>query len=237
LTGAPVSPAICGPDAVGLASEEDQTVSERPRLEATSRAESGKSAAARLRQEGRLPAVLFGHGIDSQSLSVDAHELSRLRRHAGATTLVDLTVDGHASRAVLIHGVQIHKVTHEPVHVDLFAVQMTEELTAEVPLVPQGVAPASEAGGTLVHPVSSVKVRALPEALPESIHYDLGSLTDYEHVLTVADLVAPEGVTIQTDPSELIARVLAPRVEEAPAVVEAPAEAPAEAAESPASEG
>ncbi len=212
-------------------------MSQRPRLEATSRDESGKSAAARLRRTGRLPAVLFGHGIDSQSLSVDAHELSLLRRHVGATTLVDLSVDGSSSSAVLIHGVQIHKVTHQPVHVDLFAVQMTEELTAEVPLVPQGVSPASEAGGTLVHPVSSVKVRALPEALPESIHYDLGSLTDYEHVLTVADLVVPAGVVIQTDPSELIARVLAPRVEETPIGAEAPAEAPAEAAEAPASEG
>ena len=209
-------------------------MSDRPRLEATSRAESGKSAAARLRREGRLPAVLFGHGIDSQSLSVDAHELARLRRHAGATTLVDLSVDGSASRAVLIHGVQIHKVTHEPVHVDLFAVQMTEELTAEVPLVPQGVAPAAENGGTLVHPVSSVKVRALPEALPESIHYDLSSLTDFDRVITVGDLVVPPGVTIHAEPTELIARVLAPRVEEAPAGAEAPAEAPAEAEEPPA---
>jgi large subunit ribosomal protein L25 len=237
LTGAPVSPAISGPDAVGLASEEDQNVSERPRLEATSRAESGKSAAARLRHGGRLPAVLFGHGIESQSLSLDMHELARLRRHVGATTLVDLTVDGRPANAVLIHGVQIHKVTHEPVHVDLFAVRMTEELTAEVPLVPQGVSPASEAGGTLVHPVSSVKVRALPEDLPESIHYDLSSLTDYEHVLTVADLVAPHGVTIHTDPSELIARVLAPRVEETPVGAEAPVEAPAETAETTTGEG
>ena len=209
-------------------------MSDRPRLEATSRAESGKSAAARLRREGRLPAVLFGHGLDSESLSVNAHELARLRRHAGATTLVDLSVDGSASRAVLIHGVQIHKVTHEPVHVDLFAVQMTEELTAEVPLVPQGVAPAVENGGTLVHPVSSVKVRALPEALPESIHYDLSSLTDFDKVITVGDLVVPPGVTIHAEPTELIARVLAPRVEEAPAGAEAPAEAPAEAEEPPA---
>ena len=209
-------------------------MSDRPRLEATSRAESGKSAAARLRREGRLPAVLFGHGLDSESLSVNAHELARLRRHAGATTLVDLSVDGSASRAVLVHGVQIHKVTHEPVHVDLFAVQMTEELTAEVPLVPQGVAPAAENGGTLVHPVSSVKVRALPEALPESIHYDLSSLTDFDKVITVGDLVVPPGVTIHAEPTELIARVLAPRVEEAPAGAEAPAEAPAEAEEPPA---
>lgn len=213
-------------------------MSDRPRLEATSRAESGKSAAARLRHEGRLPAVLFGHGIESQSLSVDKHDLVRLRRHAGATTLVDLSVDGRASTAVLIHGVQMHKVTHEPVHVDLFAVRMTEELTAEVPLIPQGVAPAAETGGTLVHPVSTVKVRALPQKLPESIHYDLGSLVDFDHVITVGDLVVPPGVTIHAEPTELIARVLPPRIEEAPVGAEAPAEAPAEEApaEAPASD-
>lgn len=209
-------------------------MSDRPRLEATTRTDAGKSVAARLRRDGRLPAVLFGHGIDSQSLSVDAHELSILRRHVGATTLVDLTVDGKKPRAVLIHGVQLDKIHHRPLHVDLFAVRMTEELSAEVQLVADGVAPAAETGGTLVHPVSSVKVRALPGDLVDAIHYDLASLTSYDSVLTVGDLVAPKGVTIHTEPSEIVARVLAPRVEEAP--VEAEAAAPAAEAEAPASD-
>ncbi len=216
-------------------------MSDRPRLEATTRSDSGKSAAARLRRDGRLPAVLFGHGLDSQSLSVDAHDLSVLRRQAGATTLVDLTVDGHKPQAVLIHGIQVHKVSHRPLHVDLFAVTMTEELTAEVPLIGDGFAPATEIGGTLVHPTSTVKVRALPADLPESIHYDLSSLTDFDRVITVGDLVAPRGVTIHAEAVELIARVLAPRVEEAPmqAAAEAlDAESPAPTAEeAPAAEG
>jgi large subunit ribosomal protein L25 len=195
-------------------------VPDRPRLEAVTRSDTGKSAAASLRREGRLPAVLFGHGLDSQSLSVDAHELSILRRHVGATTLVDLSVDGHKARAVLIHGVQLDKVTRRPLHVDLFAVRMTEELTAEVPLVGDGVAPASEVGGTLVHPISSVKVRALPGDLPESIHYRLDPLVGFENVITVGDLAAPHGVTIQTDAGEVVARVLAPRVEEVPVPAE-----------------
>jgi large subunit ribosomal protein L25 len=211
-------------------------VSDRPRLEATSRSDAGKSAAARLRREGRLPAVLFGHGIESKSLSVNAHELANLRRHVGATTLVDLAVDGKKSQAVLIHGVQLDKIHHRPLHVDLFAVLMTEELTAEVQLVADGVAPASESGGTLVHPVSSVKVRALPGDLVDAIHYDLASLTGYDVVITVGDLVAPKGVTIQTEASEIIARVLAPRVDETSAEAgEASSEA-APAAEEPAAE-
>lgn len=191
-------------------------MSDRPRLDAAIRTATGKTAAARLRREGRLPAVLFGHGRASQSLSVDAHELSALRRHATANTLVDLSVEGHKPVAVLIHGVATDRVSRRPLHVDLFAVRMGEELTTDVPLVGDGVAPAVDLGGTLVHPVASVRIRALPKDLPQAIHYDLSSLTGYDQAITVADLTAPHGVTIQTDAAEVIARVLAPRVEEAP---------------------
>lgn len=199
-------------------------MSDRPRLAAASRSVTGK-AVARLRHEGRLPAVVYGHGTASESVSLDAHEFALLRRHAGASTLVDLAVDGGKARPVLVHGVQVHPVTRRPLHVDLFAVRMTEELTVEVPLVGTGTAPAAETGGSLVHPTSSVKVRALPGNLPDSITYDLSSLDSYEATITVADLVVPQGITIQADPAEVVARVLAPRVEEVVAGAEAEAEA------------
>ncbi len=201
-------------------------MSDRPRLAATSRTATGK-AVARLRHEGRLPAVVFGHGTESEAVSLDAHEFDLLRRHVGASTLVDLSVDGKKARPVILHGTQYHKVTHRPLHVDLFAVRMTEELTAEVPLVGDGVAPAVEAGGTLVHPVSMVKVRALPGDLPESIHYDLAALVSYDAVITVGDLDVAAGITIQAEATEIVARVLAPRVDEAAVT---PEPAPADAA-------
>jgi large subunit ribosomal protein L25 len=160
-------------------------VSDRPRLAATSRTVTGK-AVARLRKEGRLPAVVFGHGTESEPVSLDAHEFDQLRRHVGASTLVDLSVDGGKSRPVILHGTQMHKVTHRPIHVDLFAVRMTQELTAEVPLVGDGVPPALSGGGTLVHPTSVVKVRALPGNLPEAIHYDLSVIVDYDTVITLS---------------------------------------------------
>lgn len=208
-------------------------MSDRPRLAAASRTLTGKKV-ARLRHEGRLPAVVYGHGTASEPVTVDAHEFDLLRRHVGASTLVDLAVDGKKPRPVILHGIQVHPLTRRPIHVDLFAVRMTEELTVEVQLVGTGVAPAVEAGGTLVHPVGSVKVRALPDKLPETLHYDLSSLVDYDGTITVADLVVPEGVAVQADPSEVIARVLAPRVEEA---VTGAAEAAApESAEEPAAE-
>jgi large subunit ribosomal protein L25 len=203
---------------------------DRPRLAAASRTVTGKKVAT-LRREGRLPAVVFGHGAESQPLTVDAHEFDLLRRHVGASTLVDLSVDGKKPKPVILHGVQVHPLSRRPIHVDLFAVRMTEEITVEVALVGTGTAPATEAGGTLMHNTTTVKVRALPDHLPETLHYDLSSLVDYDAALTVADLQVPEGVTVLADPSDVIAKVLAPRVEEVAEGAEAAAEAAPEATE------
>jgi large subunit ribosomal protein L25 len=210
------------------------TMSDRPRLAAASRTVTGKAVAS-IRREGRIPAVVYGHGTASEPVSIDAHEFEQLRRHTGGSTLIDLTVDSQKVRPVLVHGVQIHPMNRRPLHVDLFVVRMTEELTVEVPLIGTGAAPAAENGGTLVHPTSTVRVRALPGDLPDSLTYDLASLTSYDVTITVADLVAPEGVTIAADPAEVVARVLAPRVEEVEAPVAAEAGEAAEAA--PADEG
>ena len=207
-------------------------MADRPALAAERRTVTGK-AVSRLRKDGRLPGVVYGHGTDSEPVTIDAHEFEQLRKHAGASTLVDLKVEGGKARPVLISGIQVHPVNRRPMHVDLFAVRMTEELTVEVQLVGTGAAPAVENGGTLVHPTSSVKVRALPANLPDTLTYDLAPLVDFDTTITVADLVAPEGVTIQADPAEVIARVLAPRVVEV--VEEAAAEG--EAAEGEAAEG
>ncbi len=189
-------------------------MADRPALAAERRTVTGK-AVSRLRKDGRLPGVVYGHGTDSEPVTIDAHEFEQLRKHAGASTLVDLKVEGGKARPVLISSIQVHPVNRRPLHVDLFAVRMTEELTVEVQLVSTGVAGAVENGGTLVHPTSSVKIRALPANLPDSLSYDLTPLVDFDTTITVADLIIPEGVTIQADPAEVIARVLAPRVEEA----------------------
>ena len=204
-------------------------MADRPALAAERRTVTGK-AVSRLRKDGRLPGVVYGHGTDSEPVTLDAHEFEQLRKHAGASTLVDLKVEGGKARPVLISSIQVHPVNRRPLHVDLFAVRMTEELTVEVQLVSTGVAGAVENGGTLVHPTSSVKVRALPANLPDSLSYDLSPLVDFDTTITVADLIVPEGVTIQADPAEVIARVLAPRVEEAVVVEEG--EAAADGAES-----
>ncbi len=192
----------------------------RPTLTAEHREVTGK-AVHRLRKAGRLPAVVYGHGVDSTSLSVDAHEFDQLRKHTGPNALVDLSVDGKKAKPVLVSSVQVHPVNRRPLHVDLFLVRMTEELTVDVPLVPTGESIAvTQHGGTLLHPTESVKVKALPDHLPQSIEYAIDGLVDFDTTLHVRDLVVPADVTLLTDGEEIIAKVQAPRVEEAVTPVE-----------------
>ena len=191
----------------------------RATLAAEHREILGKKVAL-LRRAGRLPAVVYGHGIESDPISVDTHEFEQLRRHSGPNALVDLSVDGEKARPVLVHSVQIHPVHRRPLHVDLFLVRMTEELTVDVPLVATGEAPAVTLnGGTLLHPIESVRVRALPDHLPQSIEYSVASLLDFDTAIHVRDLTVPSDVTLLTDGDDIIAKVQPPRVEEEPVVV------------------
>lgn len=210
----------------------------RPKLAAARREITGKKV-AHLRREGLLPGVVFGRGLESDSVSVDAHEFEQLRRHAGANALVDLSVDGGKAAPVLVHGVQVHVVTRRPLHIDLFVVRMTEELTVDVPLVSEGISDAVEnAAGTLMHVIESVRVRALPDHLPQSIHYSIESLATFDDAIHVRDLEIPSDATLLTDLDEVVAKVLPPRVEEEPVVAEvAEGEEGAEGAEEGAAEG
>jgi large subunit ribosomal protein L25 len=203
-------------------------VSTRPELVAQRREVTGK-AVARLRRAGQLPAVVYGHGHPPQALQVDAREFDVLRRHSGRNALVDLKVDGDAAQPVMVYGVQEHPVTRRPLHVDFFLVRMTEEMTVDVPVVMNGDAYAvSKLGGTLLHLLDTVKVRALPADVPSSLELDVTPLDTFEAMLHVSDMVAPERVTILTDGAEPLARVQPPRVEELPVVA---AEEVVEAAE------
>jgi large subunit ribosomal protein L25 len=204
----------------------------RPKLAASERLVLGKHVAS-LRRTGSLPAVIYGHGVPSRSITIDAHEFELLHRHTGPNALVDVSVDGNKAAPVLIHAIQRHPVHQRVLHVDLLAVRMTEELTVEVPIVFTGISPAVELnGGTLLHMTESIRVRALPDHLPQSLSLSIESLVDYEVTLHVRDLEIPSDVTLLTDLDEAVVRVQAPRQEEvAPVVAEVEGEPAAEGAE------
>lgn len=205
----------------------------RPTLAAEHREVTGK-AVNRLRKEGRLPAVVYGNGVESSNVTIDAHEFELLRKHTGPNSLVDLSVDGKKAQPVLINSVQVHPVHRRPLHADLFLVRMTQELTVDVPLVATGESHAvTQLNGTLLHPTETVRVRALPDHLPQSIEYSVDSLIDFDASLHVRDLVIPSDVTLLTDADEIIAKVQAPRVE----IEEEPVVAEGEELEGEAAEG
>ena len=203
---------------------------QRPQLPAQPRAVTGKSV-SRLRREGLVPAVVYGHGQPSESIQIDAREFDTLRRHTGPNALVDLRVDGARPRPVLVHRIQEHPVHRRVIHVDLFLVNMSEELTVDVPVVTTGASDAVDRqGGTLLHLLDHLKVRALPAELPQQLELDITPLDSFDVVLHVRDVALPPRVTLLTDPEEPIARVVPPRVEEEPVTAAPPEEAAPEVA-------
>ena len=203
----------------------------RPKLSAEPRAVLGKKVAT-LRRAGRLPAVVYGAGTESQAISLDMHEFQLLHRHSGRHAVLDLTVTGDGkAQPVLMHTIQEHPISRLPIHVDLLVVNLQEEMTVDVPVVAVGESVAiDKLGGVLLHLHDAVVVRAKPDDLPSTIEMDITGLDSFEAVLHASDLHMPPGVTLVTDPSEPIMRVQQPRVEEEPIAAEAAEGAP-EAAE------
>ena len=195
----------------------------RPSLVAHARTVTGK-AVRHLRADGFLPAVVYGRDVPSEVVQIETKAFNDLSRHTSRNTLVDLAVDGGKPRRVLIYDVQHHPVTRRPLHVDLFVVRMTEELTVDVPLQFSGTAPAvDKLGGTLFHAIDAIRVRALPDHLPGSIEVDVHGLATFDDAIHVRDLPLPADVTLVSEGDDVVAKVLPPRVveEEAPAVEEA----------------
>jgi large subunit ribosomal protein L25 len=203
----------------------------RPRLAAEPREITGKKVAI-LRRQGKLPAVVYGHGHASEAIQLDAHEFDILRRHAGRNALVDLKVGSGRAYPVLLHGVQVHPVNRRPLHADFYVVKMTEEMAVDVRISVVGESEAvTKLGGTLLHLRDTIHVRALPADIPQNLELDVTPLADFEGTLHVSDLVVPAGVTVLTDGSEPIARVQPPRLELEPVSAEAEGLAAEEAAE------
>jgi large subunit ribosomal protein L25 len=198
-------------------------------LAATSRTETGKSVSL-LRKAGRVPAVVFGHGLESIPVSLDAHEFDHVRKNVHSNTIIELKIDGKDVHRVLVHGIQIDPRHRQLLHVDLFALKKGEEVTVEIPLHATGESFAVvRLGGTLLHTIDRVKVRAQPEKLPEALEFSIDSLLDFETAIHLRDLPLPAGVTLLSDPDEVVAKVAAPHVVEEPVVAEV--EAPTEAAD------
>jgi large subunit ribosomal protein L25 len=205
------------------------------KLKAATREGAGKGVARKIRAAGRVPAVLYGHGMEPLSVSVDSKELFHvLHGSAGANVLVDLVVDGKGHLA-LPREIQRDHVRGQYLHVDFLAVRRDEKVEIDVPVRVVGESPGVKAGGVLEHHLWDLHVECLPGDVPDGIDADIGALQVGDS-LKVGDLAPPKGVTILTPLDESVLSVVTPQVrvveEEVAAVPEAEA-APEEAAVAP----
>ena len=184
------------------------------------RAVTGKRV-KQIRREGLVPVHMYGSGIDDMALQVETLELRKVLIQAGANVPISVTVEGNDSENVcFVREVQRHPVSEDVLHVDFLRVDVTQTVTADVPITLTGISPAVEdESGVLIQAVSTVSVEALPMDMPESLELDISVIEDFDTTLRVADISGIEGFTIHTDADLLVASVVPPKVEEEPVLV------------------
>ncbi len=186
----------------------------KTKLEAKSRVERGRKI-GKGRKQGLVPAVIYGHGVKSESLWVNDLDLQRLMRFSGESVIIDLAIDGKDDRNVLIHEIQRDRVSNKFLHVDFFQVKMNEKIETEVELVFVGESAAvKEQSGVLVKNMDKVLVKCLPADLPSHIDVDVSMIKTFEDHVAVKNLKIPTKVEIEIDPETVIASVTPPRTEE-----------------------
>ncbi len=176
---------------------------ERLAIAAEPRIITGKKV-KQLRREGLTPAVIYG-ASEPINIQLDARTLRRVLRKSGGSHLIDVQI-GEETRTVLARDIQQHITRNEMVHVDFLEVDLKIVISSEAELVMVGNSKAMASGlGIVSLTMRSVDIEALPEDLVSEIEVDISLINRPDDVITVADLKAPKGVTILTDPETTVA--------------------------------
>lgn len=197
-------------------------------LQAQTREGLKKKKAYALRQQGIIPAVVYG-GKENLNIQLKQTDFTKIYKQAGESSIITLVVDGKKNIPVLVQDEQLDPVKNDYTHADFKEVDMTKEIMVPITLEFINEAPAlKELGGTLVKNLTQVTIKALPTKLVHSIQVDLSVLKTFEESIHVRDLVVPADVQLLANPELLVAKVVEQKVEVEVAPVAAAA-APAEA--------
>ncbi|MCG5430940.1 50S ribosomal protein L25/general stress protein Ctc [Mycobacterium sp. MYCO198283] len=179
-------------------------------LTASVRTATGKGASRRARRQGKIPAVLYGHGSDPQHLELDAHDFAAVLRRSGTNAVLTLDIDG-TEQLALTRALDIHPIRRNIRHADLLVVRRGEKVTVEVPVTVEGEA----ASGSLVtQELNAVEVEAEALSIPEAITVSVADAEPGTQI-TAAQLDLPRGTTLVSDPELLVVNVVsAPTAEE-----------------------
>jgi large subunit ribosomal protein L25 len=207
-------------------------------LTAQPRTEKGKGPARRLRSAGLIPAVVYGPKREPVHIAVDPAAIQKaIATPHRFNTLLTLQLDG-TEKQVLFREYEVDPVSRELLHADFLEVELGKSVKVEVPIVTTGKAEGVIAGGILTVSAHHIVVEALPDRIPVQIEVDVTPLKIGGSV-HIADVKAPQGVTIKYATNFTVAVVTAPEKEEvvAPVAAAVPGAAPVEGAAAPAAAG
>lgn len=174
-----------------------------------------------LRQDGKVPAVIYGFGIEPTVVTIDRNAFIKAYSQAGASTVVDLSVDG-TTHPVLISEIQRNPLNDFVTHVDFRRVDMSKKIEAKIPLVLVGISSAvKDLGGTMIQSLEELEVKCLPNALVHNIAIDVTALKTFEDVIRVSDIAIPEGMEVMTSIESAVVSVQPPRSEAEMAALDA----------------
>lgn len=187
---------------------------EKTVMKANRRVVIGKQVKA-LRREGKLPAVIYGHGIEPTAITLDALQTNKVLSGIGTSTLITIDLEGE-EYSVLVRDRQHHVLLRHLLHVDFQVLSMTETVRASVSVVlGEEDAPAVESyGAMIITGVESLDIECLPSDLIDRIVVDISGLESIGDSILVRDLPVPDGITIMEDPGTMIVVATAPAAEE-----------------------
>lgn len=183
------------------------------KLKAKKREDLSRSMTTQLRQEGFIPAVVYGKGKETQSITVDSVELLKTVRDEGRNAIISLDVEDGTPVDVMLHDYQTDPIKGEVIHVDFYIIDMTAEMDVAVSLRLEGEAEGTREGGILQQPLFELQVRATPDNIPEEIVVDISEL-DIGDNLSIADLPKSDEYEFIEDADMTVAVVLPPEAEE-----------------------
>ena len=181
-------------------------------IHATSR--EPKKALLKMRKDGKLPAIIYGHGFSSLPVFLNYSEFKKVLLNHGEGGLFDVTLNNDKAFKVLIQDYQIHPIKQEYMHVDLYHVRMDEKLRTKIPIVFTGEAPAVKSGGVLVKNYDHIEVECFPQDLISDVKVPLTSLQNIHDAIKVADLDIPEKITVLIDKNMILAAIAQMQEEE-----------------------
>ncbi|TFV61045.1 50S ribosomal protein L25/general stress protein Ctc [Mycobacterium sp. PS03-16] len=180
------------------------------KLSVAVRTETGKGASRRARREGKVPAVLYGHGTEPQHLEIDGHDFAAVLRHSGTNAVLTLDIDG-TEQLALTKSLDIHPIRRNIQHADLLVVRRGEKVTVEVTVTVEGEATP---GALVTQEANAVEIEAEALSIPEGLTVSVEGAEEGTQI-TAGQLELPSGVTLVSDPELLVVNVVtAPTAEE-----------------------